>query len=113
LQNLTINNIYIFASIVFVNLIILTNIYTYSIDIVLKFNIFVIIFFSILRCYLNNIFYNKLNIKNIIEFIINLFFVVATNVVDSFNIRNFPIFFCIFDIYIFIALSFVLYLTIR
>jgi len=113
LQNLTINNIYIFASIVFVNLIILKNIYTYSINIVLKFNIFVIIFFSILRYYLNNIFYNRLNIKNIIRFIINLFFVVVTNVVDSFNTRNFLNLFCIFDIYIFIALSFVLYLIIK
>jgi len=111
LQNITINNIYIFVSIVFVNLRILINAFT--INFLFKFNSFVTIFFSILRCYLNNIFYSKLNIKNIIKFIINFFFVVATNIIDFFNIRNFLNLFYVFDIYIFIVFNFVLYLTIK
>jgi len=100
-----------FASIAFVNLRILIN--TFIINFLLKFNSFVAIFSSILRCYLNNIFYSKLNVKNIIIFIVNLFFVVATNAIDFFNTRNFLNLLCVFDIYIFIIFSFVLYLTIR
>ncbi len=111
MQNITINNIYIFASIVFVNLRILTNIFT--IKIVFEFNSFAIIFSNILRCYLDNIFYSKLNIKNIIRFIIDLFFVVIINIINSFNIKSFLNLFCIFDIYIYIIFSFVLYLIIR
>jgi len=113
LQNLIINNIYIFAFIASINLIILTSICIYSINIVLKLSIFIIIFFSILRCYLNNIFYNKLNIKNIIKFIISFSFVVVTNAIDSLNTKSLLNFLCTFDIYIFIALNFVLYLIIR
>ena len=110
MQNLTINNIYIFVSITFVNLIILLS---YIIEIILKINTFVAIFFSILRCYLNNIFYSKLNIKNILKFIVNLFFIATIDIFDFFNTRSFLNLICIFNIFIFIALSFVLYLIIK
>jgi len=110
LQNLTINNIYISISIVFVNLIILSNC---IVETIFELNIFVIIFSSILCCYLNNIFYSKLDIKNIIKFTINFFFVATTNVFDFSNTKNFLNLICVFDIYIFITFSFVLYLTIK
>jgi len=76
-------------------------------------NAFVAIFSDVLRCYLNDIFYNRLNIKNIIKFIVDLFFIATTNTIDSSNARSLLNFICAFDIYIFIALRFVLYLTIR
>jgi len=113
LQNLTINNIRIFVSIAFVNLIISTSIFICSINIVLKLSTFVTIFLNILRCYLNNIFYSRLDIKNIIRFTIDFFFVIVINAINSFNARSLLNFLCTFDIYIFIALSFVLYLTIK
>ncbi len=111
MQNIIINNIYIFASIISINLKTLIN--TLTINFLLKFNSFVIIFFNILCYYLNNIFYNKLNIKNIIKFIVNFFFIVAINIINSFNIKCFLNLFCIFNIYIFIAFSFVLYFIIK
>jgi len=111
LQNIIINNIYIFASIVSVNSRILIDIFI--VNFLPKFNNFAAIFFSVSRYYLNNIFYNKLNIKNIIKFIVDFFFVVAINTIDFSNTKSFLNLFCAFDIYIFIAFSFVLYLTIR
>lgn len=113
MQNLTIDNIYTFASITSINLIILTSTCIYLTNIVLKLSTFIAIFLSVLRCYLNNIFYNRLNIKNIIRFTTNLFFVVATNIIDFFNTRSLLNLLCAFDIYIFIVLSFVLHLTIK
>ncbi len=111
MQNITINNICTFASIAFVNL--RTSINIFTINFLSKFNSFVAIFSSILRRYLDNIFYNKLNIINIIKFIINLFFVIAINAIDSFNTRSLLDLLCTFDIYIFITFSFVLHLIIR
>jgi len=111
LQNITIDNIYMSASIVSVNL--RTSIDTFTVNFLFEFNSFVAIFFSILRCYLNNIFYSRLNIKNIIKFTVDLFSVAATNAIDSSDTRNFLNLFCAFDIYIFIAFSFVLYLTVK
>ncbi len=113
MQNLIINNIYIFVSITSINLIILLNICTYSINIVFELNTFVAIFFSILYCYLNNIFYNRLDIKNIIKFTIYLFFIIVANIINSFNARSFSNFLYTFNIYIFIAFNFILYLTIK
>jgi len=113
LQNITIDNTRTFASIVFVNLIMSTSIHTLFVNVVLELNILVVIFSSILHCYLNNIFYNKLNVKNIIRFIVDLFFVATTNAIDFSNARNLLNLLYIFDIYVFIALSFVLYLTIK
>ncbi len=85
----------------------------FIINFLLEFNSFVAIFSSVLRCYLNDIFYSRLNIKNIIKFIINFFFAIAIDAIDFFNTRNFLNLFCVFDIYIFIAFSFILYLTIK
>jgi len=85
----------------------------FTINFLFKFNSFVAIFSSVLYCYLDNIFYSKLNIKNIIKFIVDLFFVIITNTINSFNTRNFLNLFCVFNIYIFIAFNFVLYLTIK
>ncbi len=99
-----------FAFIAFVNLIILLS---YIIKTIFKINTFIIIFSNILYYYLNNIFYNKLNIKNIIKFIINFFFIVTTNMFNFFNTKSFLNLICIFDIYIFITFSFVSYLTIK
>jgi len=78
-----------------------------------EFNSLAAIFSSVSRRYLNDIFYNRLNVKNIIKFIVNFFFVVATNAIDFFDTRSFLNLFCVFNIYIFIVLSFVLYLTIK
>jgi len=110
LQNLTINNIYISASIVSVDSIILSNCIVKTIS---ELNTLVAIFSSILRCYLNNIFYSRLDIKNIIKFTANFFFAATTDASDFSDTRNFLNLICIFDIYIFITFSFVLYLTIK
>jgi len=101
LQNITIDNIYIFASIASINLKILIN--KFTINFLLKFNSFVAIFFNILCYYLNNIFYSKLNIKNIIKFIVDFFFIIATNTINFFNIKSFLNLFCIL-IFIFLLL---------
>jgi len=110
LQNLTISNIYIFASIASINSITLLSCIVKAI---FEINIFVVMFSNILRRYLNNIFYNKLNVKNIIRFIINFFFVATINAFDSLNTKSLLDLIRIFDIYIFIAFSFVSHLTIR
>ncbi len=99
-----------FASIVFVNSIILLS---RIVEAIFKLNTFVAMFSNISRCYLNNIFYSKLDVKNIIKFIANLFFVATIDAFDSFNARNLLDLICVFNIYIFIAFNFVLYLTIR
>jgi len=111
LQNITINNTRTFASIASINLRTLINAFT--IKFLLEFNSFVAMFSNVSRRYLNDIFYSRLDIKNIIKFIVDLFFVVATNVIDSFNARSLLDLLCVFDIYIFIAFSFVLHLTIK
>ncbi len=111
LQNITINNIYIFVSIVSIDLRTLIN--TFTINFLLKFNSFIAIFSSVLYRYLDDIFYNKLNIKNIIKFIVDFFFVVATNAINFFDAKNLLDLFRIFDIYIFIAFSFVSHLIIK
>jgi len=111
LQNIIINNIRIFAFIASINLKTLINIFT--INFLPKFNNFVVIFSNILYCYLDNIFYNKLNIKNIIKFIVDFFFIVAINVINFFNAKSFLNLLCTFNIYIFIIFSFVLYLIIK
>jgi len=111
LQNIIINNIRTFASIASINLKILINVFT--INFLLKFNSFVAIFFNVLRCYLSDIFYNKLNIKNIIKFIANFFFVIVTNAINSFDAKSLLNLFYIFNIYIFIILSFVSHLIIK
>jgi len=110
LQNLTINNTYISASIASVNSITLSNCIVKTMP---ELNIFVAIFSSISRCYLNNIFYSRLDIKNIIKFTVDFFFAATTDASDFSDTRNFLNLICIFDIYIFIVFSFVLYLTIR
>jgi len=111
LQNIIINNIYIFAFIASINLKTLISVFT--INFLFKFNSFVIIFSNVLRCYLNNIFYNKLNVKNIIKFIVNFFFVVAINATNSLNARSLLNLLCTFDIYIFIIFSLVSHLIIK
>ena len=90
-----------------------TSIDIFTINFLPEFNSLAAIFSSVLRCYLNDIFYNKLNIKNIIKFIVNLSFVIAIDTTNSFDTRNFLNLFCAFNIYIFIAFSFVSHLTIR
>ncbi len=87
MQNIIINNIYIFIFITFVNLKILIDIFT--INFLSKFNSFVTIFSNILYCYLNNIFYSKLNIKNIIKIFVNFFFIIVINIINSFYIKSF------------------------
>jgi S-methylmethionine-dependent homocysteine/selenocysteine methylase len=83
------------------------------VEIIFKLNALVAIFSNVSRRYLNNIFYNRLNIKNIIKFTIDLFFVATIDTINSSNARNSLNLIRAFDIYIFIAFSFVLYLTIR
>jgi len=63
-------------------------------------------FFSIFYRYFENIFYNKLNIKNIIRFIVNFFVIVVFEKIDTFNAKNFNNLICNFDIYIYIVISF-------
>lgn len=110
LQNLTIDNTRTSASIVSVDPITSSS---RTVEIVPELNALAAIFSGVLRCYLNDIFYNRLNIKNIIKFTADLFSVAATNTADSSDARSLLNFICAFDIYIFIALRFVLYLTIR
>jgi len=71
-----------------------------------NFNIIVIIFFSIFCCYLKDIFYNKLDIKNIIKFIVDFFVIIAFEKIDTFNAKSFNNLICSFDIYIYIVISF-------
>jgi len=76
-------------------------------------NTFAVIFSSVSRRYLDNIFYSRLDIKNIIRFTADLFFVATTDVSDFSDTKSFLDLVRVFDIYIFIAFSFVLYLTVR
>jgi len=113
LQNITINNIRTFASITSINSIASTSARTLFLNVMFKFNALVAIFSSVSRRYLNDIFYNKLDIKNVIRFTIDFFLNATTNAINSFDARSLLNLLRIFDIYIFIALSFVSYLTIR
>jgi hypothetical protein len=84
-----------------------------SIDVVFKLSTLVAMFPSVLRRYLDDIFYNRMDVKNIIRFTTNFSFVVATNAIDPPDARSLLDLLRAFDIYVFIALSFVSHLTIR
>jgi len=73
----------------------------------------VVMFSSVSRRYLNDIFYDKLDVKNITRFIIDLSFVVAFNKVDAFDAKSLINLIRVFDIYAYIALSFVRHITMK
>jgi len=70
-------------------------------------------FFSIFCRYLKNIFYNKLNIKNIIRFIVNFFVIIAFEKINASNAKNLNILIRNFDIYIYIIISFISQILIK
>jgi len=70
-------------------------------------------FSSVSRRYLNDIFYDRLDVKNITRFIIDLFFVVASNKIDASNAKSLINLVRVFDIYVYIALSFVKHITMK
>jgi len=112
LQNLTINNIRTFVSQTLINLYIfldttiLIENRNFLIDILSGFNIVVIIFSSIFCRYFKDIFYNRLDIKNIIKFIVNFFAIIAFKKINTFSAKSFNNLICNFDIYIYIVISF-------
>jgi len=79
----------------------------FLIDVLSSFDAIIIIFFNISCCYLKNIFYNKLNIKNIIKFIINFFVIIVFEKINVLNAKSFNILICNFDIYIYIVINFI------
>jgi len=83
------------------------------VDVLLNFSTIVVMFFSVLRRYLNDIFYDKLDVKNITRFIVDLSFVVAFNKIDASNAKSLINLIRAFDIYVYIALSFVRHMTIK
>jgi len=86
---------------------------TCFVDVLLDFSTIVVMFSSVLRRYLNDIFYGKLNVKNITRFIVDLSFVVAFDKVDALDEKSFINLVCAFDIYVYIALSFVRHMTMK
>ena len=115
LQNLTIDNIRIFAfrtfainSHVFANATILLKNQNSFVNIIFNFIIVAIIFSNIFCRYLKNVFYNKLDIKNIIRFIVDFSFIVVLEKIDTFDAKNINNLICNFDIYIYIVFSFTL-----
>jgi len=90
----------------FLNTTILTKNRSFLINILFNFDIVVIMFFSIFCRYFENIFYNKLDIKNIIKFIVNFFVIIAFEKIDISNAKSFNNLIYNFDIYIYIIISF-------
>jgi len=78
-----------------------------------SFDIVVIIFSSISRRYLEDIFYNKLNVKNIIKFIIDFFVIIAFEKIDTFNAKSLNNLICNFNMYVFIVISFTSQISIK
>ena len=120
LQNLTINNIYTFVFrifainlYVFVNAIILLKNRNSFVDTISNFIVVVAIFSNISYCYLKNIFYNKLNIKNIIKFIVDFSFIIVLKKIDIFDAKSINNLICSFDIYIYIVFNFILQTSIK
>jgi len=97
----------------FLDTIILTKNRNFLINILSNFNIVVIIFFSIFCRYFEDIFYNKLDIKNILKFIVNFFVIIAFEKIDAFNAKSFNNLICNFNIYIYIVISFISQISIK
>jgi len=70
-------------------------------------------FSNIFCCYLENIFYNKLDIKNIIRFIVNFFVIIVFEKIDTFNAKSFNNLIRNFDIYVYIVISFTFQILIK
>jgi len=90
----------------FLDTTILTKNRNFLIDILSSFNVVVIIFSSVFCCYFKNIFYNRLDVKNIIKFIVDFFAIVAFEKIDISNAKSLNNLVCNFDIYIYIIISF-------
>jgi len=90
-----------------------TNDRTCFVDVLFNFSTIVVMFSSVSHRYLNDIFYNKLDVKNITKFIVDLFFVVAFNKIDASNAESLIDLIRVFDIYVYIALSFVKHITMK
>jgi len=70
-------------------------------------------FSSIFCRYFEDIFYNKLNIKNIIKFIVNFFVIIAFEKIDAFNAKSLNNLICNFNIYVYIVISFTFQISIK
>jgi len=90
----------------FLNTTISTKNRNFLIDVLFSFDIVAIIFFSIFYCYFEDIFYSKLDIKNIIRFIINFFVIVVFEKIDTSNAKSLNNLIRNFDIYVYIVISF-------
>jgi len=63
-------------------------------------------FSNIFCCYLKDIFYSKLDIKNIIKFIVDFFAIIAFEKIDASNAKSLNNLICNFDMYVYIVISF-------
>lgn len=75
--------------------------------------IVVVMFSNISRRYLENIFHNKLDIKNINKFIIDFFSTIVFEKINAFNARNIIDLVRNFDMYIYVVVSFIAQTTIK
>lgn len=113
LQNLIIDNIrtfvfsiFVIDSHIFANISILLKNRSFFINIIFNFTTIVIIFSNIFCRYLENIYYNWLDIKNIIKFIVNFSSIVVSKKNNTFETKNINNLVCNFLIYIYIVISF-------
>jgi len=113
LRNLSMNDARTFAPQASIDAMASTNDRTCFVGVLLDFSTIVVMFPSVLRRYLNNIFYDKLDVKNITRFIVDLSFVVAFDKIDAPNAKSLIDLIRAFDIYAYIALSFVRHMTIK
>jgi len=107
------NDARMFASQASIDAMTSTNDRTCFVDVLLNFSTIVVMFSSVSRRYLDDIFYDRLDIKNITRFIVDLFFVVASNKVDASNAKSLIDLIRAFDIYVYIAFSFVRHMMMK
>ncbi len=86
---------------------------SFFIDAMSNFMIVVVMFSNISRRYLENIFHNKLDIKNIDKFIIDFFSTIVFEKINAFNARNIIDLVRNFDMYIYVVVSFIAQTTIK
>jgi len=113
LQNMTMGDTRTSASIAPVDPMAPTSARTSSVDAVPELHALAAMFPSVSRRYLDDIFYGRLDVKNIMRFTTDLSSAAAADAVDPPDARSLLDLLRAFDIYAFIALSFVPHLTVR
>jgi hypothetical protein len=111
LQNMTMGDTRTSASIAPVDP--MTSTSARTVDTVPELNALAAMFPSVSRRYLDDIFYGRLDVKNIMRFTADLSSAAATDAADPPDARSLLDLLRAFDIYAFIALSFVPHLTVR